>query len=155
MGRLLRFAAALVVVAAAGACSSPRHPSRAATLQAQPAPRLSLDPELSPVPFRWLAADAVLVEPKVGERKLASFGNYVRRAAQQLEHARLSVWDDEAAWKLAGTQIDGEQALAHRRADYVKESSLPEPADRYLVFRSNGELVYQRDFRSWPLTDLD
>lgn len=155
MARPIRFPAALVAAALICACSSSQRPSPLATPRPQAPARLTLDPELSPVPFRWLADDAVLVAPKVGERKLASFGNYVGRAAQKLGRARLSVWDDEAAWKVAAGHADGDEALAHKRAEYVKEASPPEPVDRYLVFSSKGEVVYQRDFRSWPLTELD
>jgi hypothetical protein len=148
--------AALVLFAVAGACASIRRgapPAQAAP--AAPA-RLELDPELSPASFLWLADDAVLVAPTLGERKLAGFGNYVARAARKQERARLSVWDDEQAWKLASSgEGNSEAVVAHRRAEYLKDGSLSEPVDRFLVFSREGEVVYQRDFRSWPLTELD
>ncbi|MBI2962475.1 MAG: hypothetical protein HYY35_01865 [Deltaproteobacteria bacterium] len=155
MARLSRIGAVLAAAAWIGACASLHRAGPAGALRRPPAPRLSLDPEISPVPFRWLADDAVLVAPGIGARKLASFGNYVSRAAQKLPHVRLSVWDDEAAWQAAGARADEEEAPAHRRAEYRKEVSALEPADRYLVFSAKGEVVYQRDFRSWPLSDLD
>jgi hypothetical protein len=119
-------------------------------------PRLKLDPEASPLAFRWLADDAVLVSPDVGQRKLAGLGNYVDRAAQKVERARLSVWDDEAAWKTAtseGSQVT--EAVAHKRAVYLKDPSPPDPVERFLVFGRDGTVVYERDFRSYPLTELD
>jgi hypothetical protein len=145
---------ALLVVTAA--CTSIRRGApQARTSHAAPA-RLGLDLELSPVPFQWLADDAVLVAPPLGERKLAGFGNYVARAAKKEERARLSVWDDEQAWKLARSgRGNGDEVLAHRRAEYLKDGSLAEPVDRFLVFSREGEVIYQRDFRSWPLTELD
>src|SRR5262245_209185 len=135
------------------ACSAIR---RAAPAPPAPTARLSLDAEASPLPFRWLADDAVLVAPALGERKLAGFGNYVARAAQKQERAQLSVWDDEQAWKLANSgRENGDDVLAHRRAEYLKDDSLSEPVDRFLVFSREGDVIYQRDFRSWPLTELD
>lgn len=108
------------------------------------------------MPFRWLADDAVLVAPTLGERKLAGFGNFVARAARRKNHMRLSVWDDEKAWKLASSGRDSDdEVLAHRRAEYLKDVSPSESADRFLVFNRDGEVVYQRDFRSWPLSELD
>jgi hypothetical protein len=123
-----------------------------------PAPiaRLSLDAEASPLPFRWLADDAVLVAPTLGERKLAGFGNYVARAAQKQPQAQLSVWDDEEAWKIATSgRGNADEVLMHRRAEYLKDDSLSEPVNRFLVFNREGGVIYQRDFRSWPLTELD
>jgi len=108
------------------------------------------------LPFRWLADDAVLVAPTLGERKLAGFGNYVARVAQKQEQAQLSVWDDEQAWKLATSgRGNADEVLMHRRAEYLKDDSLSEPVDRFVVFNREGEVIYQRDFRSWPLTELD
>ncbi|HSD10912.1 MAG TPA: hypothetical protein VLF14_08000 [Candidatus Binatia bacterium] len=139
-----------MLLAVAAACTTIRR-------GAPPAPvRLELDPEVSPAPFRWLADDAVLVASTLGERKLAAFGNFVARAALKQEHARLSVWDDEQAWKLSSSgRTSGEQVPAHRRAEYLKDVAVSEPVDRYLVFNRDGEVVYQRDFRSWPLSELD
>ena len=139
--------AALVLLAVAAACASIRRDA--------PPARLELDTELSPAPFRWLADDAVLVAPTLGERRLAGFGNYVARAALKQKRTRLSVWDDEQAWKVASSGRGNDEVLAHRRAEYLKDPSLSEPVDRFLVFSRDGEVVYQRDFRSWPLTDLD
>jgi hypothetical protein len=153
--RLGGFALAALCFNALASCSASR---RAAPAPPAPAPfaRLSLDAEASPLPFRWLADDAVLVAPTLGERKLAGFGNYVARAALKQEQARLSVWDDEQAWKLASSgRGNGDEVLAHRRAEYLKDGTLSEPVDRFLVFSRDGEVIYQRDFRSWPLTELD
>jgi len=141
--------AALALLAVTAACTSIRRDASAPS-------RLELDPELSPAPFRWLADDAVLVAPTLGERKLAGFGNFVARAARRRDQARLSVWDDEKAWKLASSGRDSDdEVLAHRRAEYLKDVSPSESADRFLVFNRDGEVVYQRDFRSWPLSELD
>jgi hypothetical protein len=143
---------AVLLVSVAGCASSVR-PSAA---PAPPAPpRLTLDPEESPIPFRWLSGEAVLVAGDVGERRLAAFGNYVERAAGKMEHARLGVWDDEAAYQRSATgQAEAEGALAHKRAEYVKDAGA-QPVERFLVFDRQGGVVYQRDFRSWPLTELD
>lgn len=151
----VRVAAVAGLIVLAG-CSS-RSATGSLPVLSRPEPAtLTLDAELSPVTFRWLAQDAVLVPAKVGERKLAAFGNYIGRAAGKLERARVSVWDDEAAWKLASTKSTApEDALAHKRAEFVKESAGPDPVERYMVFDSSGQIVYQRDFRSYPLTDLD
>jgi hypothetical protein len=150
-------AAAVVAASLLGVCSCSSARSGApAPLRQRPAlARISLDPELSPVPFRWLADDAVLVTPDVGERKLALFGNYVERAALDLPRARLTVWDDESAWKLAGDGEGSPEAVAHKRAEYVKDPSAAEAVELYVVFGRSGKLVYQRDFRSYPLSELD
>ena len=98
----------------------------------------------------------MLVSADVGQRKLAGFGNYVERAALKVERARLSVWDDEAAWKLAAAgNPEGSQAIAHKRAEFVKDPSQPDPVERFLVFGGQGDTLYERDFRSYPLTELD
>jgi hypothetical protein len=136
-------------------CSSSMRPSQARPSTTASIPRLKLDPELSPVPFSWLSDDAVLVSSDVGQRKLAAFGNYVERAAQKVERGRLSVWDDEGAWKTSSAGQEGDAALVHKRAEYVKDTSPPDAVERFLVFDRTGEVVYQRDFRSYPLTELD
>jgi hypothetical protein len=138
-------------------CSSSARPSPAKPPPVTTAaPRLKLDPELSPVTFRWLADDAVVVSPDVGQRKLAGFGNYVARAALKVDRAHLSAWDDEEAWKLAASgSAEGSPAIAHKRAEYVKDPSQPDPVERFLVFGPQGEILYERDFRSYPLTELD
>jgi len=148
-------ALALAVVVTVAGCSASARPSPATGAKAAAIARLKLDPELSPVAFRWLSDDAVLVSSDVGQRKLAAFGNYVERAARSVDRARLSVWDDESAWKTAGAAHDGDAALVHKRAEYVKDTSPPEPVERFLVFDRTGEVVYQRDFRGYPLTELD
>ena len=150
-------AAVLALLVVTAACASIRRGAPQARAPHEAQARLGLDLELSPVPFQWLADDAVLVAPTLGERKLAGFGNYVARAAQKKEErARLAVWDDEQAWTLARSgRGNGDEVLAHRRAEYLKDGSLAEPVDRFLVFSREGEVIYQRDFRSWPLTELD
>src|SRR5947207_6495536 len=87
-----------LVVLTAGCSTVPRRQSPPASERENSIARVSLDPSVSPVPFRWLAADAVLVSADVGQRKLAGFGNYVERAALKVERTRLRVWDGEAAW---------------------------------------------------------
>jgi hypothetical protein len=145
-----------LMVLAAGCSTVPRRQSPPASERENSVARVSLDPSVSPVPFRWLAADAVLVSADVGQRKLAGFGNYVDRAALKVERTRLSVWDDEAAWKLAAAGNPEEsQAIAHKRAEYVKDPSQPDPVERFLVFGHQGDILYERDFRSYPLTELD
>ena len=152
-------AAALLIfgLALVAGCSTARERHRhQARGSEKRVPRVALDPGVSPVPFRWLADDAVVVAAKTGTRRLAGFGNYVSRSAQKLSEARLSVWDDEAAWKLAAQGDPGDdEILSHKRAEYVKDLSPPDPVDRYLVFNRDGTVDYQRDFRSWPLTSTD
>ena len=117
--------------------------------------RIPLDPEVSPVSFRWLSSEAVLVRAKIGNRVLAGFGNYVCRVAARRSIAHLEIWDDENAWKRAADARDDiEQDLPNKRAEYIKESE-PEVVNRYTVFDRRGAVVYQRDFRAWPLTSLD
>jgi hypothetical protein len=148
--------ATLALVALAGGCRGINRPeSPQADAQEQTTTRLAIDPVASPVPFQWLADDAVLVDPKTPTRKLAGFGNYVSRAAQKVSAGRFSLWDDEAAWKLATEGRDDQEVLSHKRAEYVKDLSPPDPVDRYLVFTQDGMVDYQRDFRSWPLTEMD
>lgn len=116
----------------------------------------ALDPTGSPVPFRHLDAEAILVAPKTGDRSLAALGNYLEHSLAKTSQARVSVWDDEDAWKRSSTtDADDESVLAHKRAEYVKDLSPPEPVDRHLVFDSQGHVAYQRDFRAWPLADAD
>ena len=81
----------------------------------------------------------------------------LRHSAQtKVDRARLSVWDDEAAWKLAASGgPEGSQGIAHKRAEYVKDPSEPNPVERFLVFGRQGEVLYERDFRSYPLTEFD
>ena len=92
---------AVTVLAFLSACTSARHaaPAAAKASPPPPPPRLALDPEISPVAFRWLADDALLVAADVGSRKLAAFGNYLDRAALKVERTRIAVWDDESAWR--------------------------------------------------------
>jgi hypothetical protein len=115
---------------------------------------LVLDPEASPIEFRRLSDDAVLVAPGTGARALASFGNFVARSARRLPSARLAVWDDEEAWRRSLEGEDSESFSAHKRAQYVKEAE-PEPIEEYQVFGAEGGILYERDFRDWPLTDTD
>jgi hypothetical protein len=156
-----RAALSCVVAALLAACSTPaRAPAPIAAVSSAPespppVERLDLDPEASPLPFRWLAGDAVLVQPDAGQRLLASFGNYVGRSARRRARARLSVWDDENAYRRSlEPDADAERALAHKRAQYLKDSE-PVPVEEYQVFDSGGEVVYERDFRDWPLTETD
>jgi len=153
--RRIACAFAPVLLLAGCAASAPRAANRPPPAVSAPA-RLKLDPEASPVAFRWLADDAVLVSADVGPRKLAGFGNYVDRMARQLERTRLSVWDDEGAWKLAASnEPEGAQGIAHKRAVYVKDASPADAVEQFLVFDRSGAVVYERDFRSYPLTELD
>ncbi len=142
------------VLAAAG-CGlankkAPPPPSMAAVTD-----QIPLDLEISPVSFRWLSSEAVLVPTKTGSRALAGFGNYVCRAAGKSPKAHLEIWDDEQAWKrITGGNDDIEEELAHKRAEYLKEAD-PEVVNRFMVFDRKGAILYQRDFRAWPLTSLD
>ena len=45
--------------------------------------------------------------------------------------------------------------IEHKRALYLKDPSSPDPVERFLVFGKSGSVVYERDFRSYPLTELD
>jgi hypothetical protein len=147
---------AVAAVALLSACASARRPAPPVAAKPPPQPvRLALDPEISPVAFRWLADDAVLVTPEVGPRKLAVFGNYLERAGLKVEHARVAVWDDEDAWRASSRSADAGEFIAHKRALYVKSPAPPDAVERFLVFDKNGSVVYQRDFREYPLTELD
>ena len=151
-----RLAIAVALVFLAAACSTGRRPAPSTTTATDMAERLALDPSLSPVEFRWLSEDTVLVAPGVGKRKLAGFGNYLERSAKKHERARLAVWDDEAAWKASreGT-TDSEEVLGHKRALYVKNTGGPSPVDHYATFGQSGEILYERDFRMYPLSATD
>jgi hypothetical protein len=150
--RGLALAAALLVIG----CATSRPSSRPSQPVVAAPPRLDLDPSVSPVEFRWIGDDVVLVAPDVGNRKLAAFGNYVERAAKHRERVRLAVWDDEEAWKTAQQSAnETEGVLAHKRALFVKNTAGPSPVDHYTTFGPNGEIVYERDFRTYPLTELD
>lgn len=150
---------ALLAMLTAGACSLARRET-AKSVAPPPAPapaqsaRPPLDPELSPVKFRWLSPDAVLVAADIDPRDLAGFGNYIGRAASGRPQVQLSVWDDEAAW-LRANSASSEQALTHKRAELVRDTSGSSPVDRFLVFSPAGEVLYQRDFRAYPLSELD
>jgi hypothetical protein len=147
---------AVAALAVLSACSSARRPAPPAAAKAPPLPeRLALDPEISPVVFRWLADDAVLVTPEVGPRKLAVFGNYLERAGLKVEHARVAVWDDENAWRASARSADAGEFIVHKRALYLKSPAPPEAVERFLVFGEGGSVVYERDFREYPLTELD
>jgi hypothetical protein len=122
----------------------------------EPVPQLALAADLSPIPFRWIGDDAIAIAPGVGKRKLASFGNFVQRSARKIPRVRLAVWDDEAAWKLdRDGQSDDPEVLSHKRALYVKNTAGPEPVEHYATFGRSGEILYERDFRTYPLTELD
>jgi hypothetical protein len=147
---------AVAALALLSACSSARRPAPPAAAKPPPQPeRLALDPEISPVVFRWLADDAVLVTPEVGPRKLAVFGNYLERAGLKVEHARVAVWDDENAWRASARSADAGEFIVHKRALYLKSPAPPEAVERFLVFGEGGSVVYERDFREYPLTELD
>ena len=144
----------LSAVVFAAACSV--RPQPAPALPKTTAERLKLDPSLSPVPFRWLGDDALLVKPDVGKRKLAALGNYLEKAASNRDQVWIAVWDDEAAWKRArdGGEEDA-SVLAHKRALYVKSPSQPAPVKHYTTFDKKGDIVYERDFLAYPLSDND
>ncbi len=118
--------------------------------------RGGLDPAGSPVPFRWLDDGTLLVAPKTGEQSLADLGNSLGRGFQNSERVQLAIWDDEAAWsRYSQGGAEDEAVLAHKLAEYVKDSTAPDPVDRFLVFDRSGTVAYQRDFRAWPLTEMD
>ena len=121
-----------------------------------PAPeRVPLEPAASPIEFRWLSPHAVLVGARTGPRELASFGNYVDRSARPLARARLAVWDDEDAWRRSQETHGAEVApLAHKRAQFLKEPG-EAAVEEFTVFDLDGSVVYERDFRDWPLTATD
>lgn len=140
---------------ALGGCGLVRRESTPGPPVTVVAGRIPLDQEISPVSFRWLSSEAVLVRAKIGNRVLAGFGNYVCRVAARNSRAHLEIWDDENAWKRAADgRDDVEQELPNKRAEYLKESE-PEVVNRYTIFDRRGAVVYQRDFRAWPLTSLD
>src|SRR5262249_39387536 len=63
----------------------------------------------------------------------------------------LAVWDDEAAWKASHSKTESEELLGHKRAVYVKNMGGPSPVDQYTTFGPSGEILYERDFRTYPL----
>ncbi|MEA2625432.1 MAG: hypothetical protein QOD06_1477 [Candidatus Binatota bacterium] len=127
-------------------------------MSAAPEPKaqvIALDPKASPVEFRRLADDAILVSPGLEGPTLAKLGNFIAAAARRLERAHLTVWDDEPAWKRAAEgRAQGVAALSDRRAEYIREKT-PQPIETYTVFGRDGGVTYERNFRDWPLTDLD
>lgn len=141
------------VAATLGGCTTRTSPPPAPEPAAPE--RVPLEPAASPLPFRWLSDEAVLVEPKTGARELAKFGNFVDRSARPLERARLAVWDDEAAWRRSRAEGGTEPAaLAHKRAEFLKDAGAA-PVEEFTVFDADGGVVYERDFRDWPLTATD
>lgn len=150
--RKFGFISVMAIAIGLGGCSLlPRKPApqpSAVTLE-----RLPLDLAVSPVPFRWLSPEAILVSPKTGKRALAGFGNYVCRVADRSPKAHLEVWDDEGAWKRSASGQD-DQELSRKRAEYLKEPG-NESVNRFAVFNRKGEVIYQRDFQAWPLTSMD
>jgi len=146
----------LGVALVVAACATGRRPAPAPTVPKETEERLALDPSLSPLAFRWLSDDTVLIAPETGKRKLAGFGNYLERSAKKRERVRLAVWDDEGAWKAAreGT-TESEEMLGHKRALYVKNTGGPSPVDHYATFGRSGEILYERDFRTYPLSETD
>ena len=78
-----------------------------------------------------------------------------RRAALKVERTRIAVWDDESAWRANSADTASDGFIEHKRAIYLKDPSSPDPVERFLVFGKSGTVVYERDFRSYPLTELD
>jgi hypothetical protein len=149
----MRIVAIGVIVMLVG-CGTPLFP-RAAPPEAPPPERIPLQTEVSPLSFRWLSDHAVLVAPETGSRELASFGNYVDRSALGVARAHLAVWDDEEAWHLSREAQGTEPApLVHKRAQFLKDAE-PAPVEEFTVFDSDGSIVYERNFRDWPLTATD
>ncbi len=148
---------AVTVLAFLSACTSARHAAPTAAAKASPpapALRLALDPEISPVAFRWLADDALLVAADVGPRKLASFGNYLERSAK-VDRARLAVWDDESAWR-ANTADTAADRLHRAQAGALPERHVLAGSRRALHgLRQERSVAYERDFRSYPITAFD
>jgi hypothetical protein len=147
-------AAWLVALLALAACARPGRAPSSPPPPTAPAPRLTLDLDVAPVAFRELADDALLIDASTGPRRLADFGNYLDRMAKAVPSARFDVWDDEEAWRRSRDGGGSKTADAHQRALFVKQPA-PDPVERYVVFDAAGEVVYQRDFRSWPLGELD
>jgi hypothetical protein len=152
--RSLRFVILAGVVALAmPGCSllPPPAPSRAATAPTPPSERLPIDPQVSPVSFQWLAADAILVKPETTTRTLAALGNAIARAAESRPSVRLSVYDDAEGWQAD----EAEPArVVPRRAEYEKRSE-GDPIERFVVFDKDGGTLYERDFRDYPLGPTD
>ncbi|MGH7860589.1 MAG: hypothetical protein ACREQY_24935, partial [Candidatus Binatia bacterium] len=96
----------------------------------------------------------VLLEGEAGKRSLADFGNFIGRSARTVRFARVSVWDDEEAWRRSLSAEPTEEVLSHKRAEYLKDSE-PAPVEEFTVFSPSGEVIYERDFRDYPLTDTD
>jgi len=76
-------------------------------------------------------------------------------AALKVERTRIAVWDDEGAWRANSADTASDGFIEHKRALYLKDPSSPDPVERFLVFGKGGSVVYERDFRSYPLTELD
>jgi hypothetical protein len=127
-------------------------PTPATTTAAAPAtpegPRLAIDPQTSPLEFQWLANDSVLVAPEAAKRELADFGNYVSRAAKGVADAELSIYTDAEAWQQDQAEP---QRNVPKRAEYEKHAGI----ERFAVLDADGNVVYERDFRNYPLTKED
>ena len=127
-------------------------PTPATTTTAAPStpegPRLAIDPQTSPLEFQWLANDSVLVAPEAAKRELADFGNYVSRAAKGVADASLSVYTDAEAWQQDQAEP---QRDVPKRAEYEKHAGI----ERFAVLDADGNVVYERDFRNYPLTKED
>lgn len=134
--------------AAAVAPASASAPQEPATPEG---PRLPIDPQTSPIEFQWLASDAVLVAPELGKRELAEFGNYVARAAKEATDAELSVYTDAEAWQQEESEPQKE---VPKRAEYAKRSGA-DKLERFAIFDADGKVIYERDFRNYPLTAAD
>ncbi|MGH7804176.1 MAG: hypothetical protein ACREQJ_07490, partial [Candidatus Binatia bacterium] len=123
----------------------------AAALATPEGPRLPIDPQTSPVEFQWLASDSVLVAPEVAKRDLAEFGNYLSRAAKSSPEAELSVYTDAEAWQ--ADQAEPQREVP-KRAEYEKHAGA-NAIERFAVLDADGNVVYERDFRNYPLAKED
>lgn len=155
--RIVRHHAGLLAIVLAiplAACTNPfaaPTPASPSTAPAAPAGRLPIDPQVSPVSFQWLAPDAILVAPETSTRKLAALGNVIARAAESRPSVRLAIYDDAEGWQAE----EAEPArVVPRRAEYEKRSDA-DPVERFVVFGKDGNALYERDFRDYPLGPTD
>lgn len=149
----MRFAQlGLIALLPLAACSlMPEALRSAPAVVAAPSTGLVLDPEASPLAFRRLRADALLVSPNADARELAELGNYIAAAAEPLASAHIVVYSSAEPWK----DHEAPEPIERRPAAEYRKTPGQDGIDRFVVFAADGGEEYQRNFRDWPLAKGD